>query len=98
MNTGHKLGNQLYRHLLVFILLEEPRTVKELLDELAQYGFNIGVKAIQRTVVQLQAAGFPIECKSIKGHGRCVWQWRETTNVVDNLIKAKARLGLTVQS
>jgi len=96
MRDGYTIGNQLYRHLLVFILLEEPKTVKQLLDELTQHGFPSGIKAVQRTVRQLENAGFPVECKEVRGdgHRKNVWQWRETTNVVDNLIKAKAGLGL----
>ena len=88
---GRTFGEQLYLHLLVFVSLEEPKTSRQLVDELADYGISRNIRTIQRTLLSLESSGFPIEGKKTKGQGAAiVWQWRESSNVVDCLLQAKA--------
>ena len=86
---GRTFSEQLYTHLLVFIFLEEPRTTRQLVDELAEHGIERDIRTIQRLVHELTKSGFPIERKKTKGN-EFVWQWSDTTNTLDNLIKAKS--------
>lgn len=86
---GRTFGEQLYTHLLVFIFLEEPKTTRQLVDELAEHGIERDIRTIQRLVHELTKSGFPIERKKTKGN-EFVWQWADTTNTLDSLIKAKA--------
>ena len=86
---GCTFGEQLYTHLLVFIFLEEPKTTRQLVDELAEHGIERGIRTIQRVVHRLTKSGFPITRSKIVGN-EFVWQWADTTNTLDSLIKAKA--------
>lgn len=88
---GRTFGEQLYIHLLVFIFLEEPKTTRQLVDELAEHGIERHIRTIQRIVHELKKSGFPIVCNDAVGFGNyAVWQWSEATNVIDQLIQAKS--------
>lgn len=86
---GRTFSEKLYIHLLVFIFLEEPRTTRQLVDELAEHGIDRDIRTIQRVVHELTKSGFPITRKKITGN-EFMWQWSDTTNTLDSLIKAKA--------
>jgi predicted transcriptional regulator len=86
---GRTFSEQLYIHLLVFIFLEEPKTTRQLVDELAEHGLVRDIRTIQRVVHELINSGFPIARKKIKGN-EFEWQWADSTNTLDSLIKAKA--------
>ena len=92
---GRTFSEQFYIHLLVFIFLEEPKTTRQLVDELAEHGFIRNIRTIQRVVHELIESGFPVCFKYIKGKGnKNFWQWSETTNTLDNMIKAKSLIAL----
>lgn len=95
VNSKGQFSEQLYTHLLVFIFLEEPKTTRQLTEELAEYGIFRGIRTIQRVVHELIKSGFPVCYQKIEGKGnRHFWHWSETTNTLDNMIKAKSSIAL----
>jgi predicted transcriptional regulator len=98
-NVKTQNSSLVYAMFIIFASLEEPKTSKQLLDEVNTLGFEKkGLRSVQRMLRNLVAAGFPIERKAIrtgKGNGfDYVWQWTQTKNIDDNIMQAKSLIVL----
>ena len=98
-NVKTQNSSLVYAMFIIFASLEEPKTSKQLLDEVNTLGFEQkGLRSVQRMLRNLAAAGFPIERKIIKtGKGNgfdYVWQWTQTKNIDDNMMQAKSLIVL----
>ncbi len=90
-----KISEVLYSRFVMFALLENETTTKNLKIALTSYGFDYSLRTIQRSLKQLKESGLPIESvrpENAIGGTELLWRWKNTTNPTDLLIQAKSTL------
>ncbi|PTQ87105.1 hypothetical protein [Agitococcus lubricus] len=93
---SNKISEVLYSRFVMFALLENEITTKNLQIALTGYGFDYSLRTIQRSLKELKASGLPIESsrcqKKSVGGTELLWKWKDTANPTDLLIQAKSTL------
>jgi hypothetical protein len=89
------ISEVLYSRFVMFALLENETTTKNLKVALTGYGFDYSLRSVQRALKQLKESGLPIEsvrAENSIGGTELLWRWKDTKNQTDLLIQAKSTL------